>query len=126
MVTGSALAFALIVARGSVALFSHQTLQEPQNAALATPGPPVAATFTGVITDSSCGARHLRNSNLSPADCTRECVRKGAKYILVDGDRRYNLTGADDVLALLAGTRANVIGIRDGGSIAVSSAAPVF
>jgi hypothetical protein len=128
---GAALAFAIIVAGGSVALADHQySSQEPkehslvaQNGAQSPPNPG-AATFNGMITDSYCGARHLRSSHQSPAECARTCVRKGAKYVLVDGDRRYQLTGRDDVLDRLAGQRANVTGTRQGNAIAVDSAAP--
>jgi hypothetical protein len=126
--SGAALAFAIIVAGGSVALADHQySSQEPkvaQNGAQSPPNP-VAATFNGMITDSYCGARHLRSSHQSPAECARTCVRKGAKYVLVDGDRRYQLTGGDDVLDRLAGQRANVTGTRQENVIAVDSAAPV-
>jgi hypothetical protein len=125
---GAALAFAIIVAGGSFALADHQySSPEPkvaQNGAQSPPNPG-AATFNGVITDSYCGARHLRGSHQSPAECARACVHKGAAYVLVDGDRRYQLTGRDDVLDRLAGQRANVTGTRQGNEIAVESAAPV-
>src|SRR5437879_13611381 len=79
-----------------------------------------------MITDSHCGARHLSNSHLGPAECARACVRKGASYVLVDGERRYTLTGGEDILGRLAGERVNVSGTRQGQTILVSSAAPVF
>ncbi len=126
MALGAALAFAMIVAGGSVALAGHQSAAEAQNALPSTPSPRITATFSGVVTDSHCGARHLRTSHLSPAECARECVRKGASYVLVDGDRRYVLSGGDEVLRKFAGTRVNVTGSREGGTIMVSSAASVF
>ena len=79
-----------------------------------------------MITDSYCGARHLRSSHQSPAECARTCVRRGASYVLVDGNRRYQLTGGDDTLGRLAGQRANVTGTRQGDTIMVNSAAPVL
>jgi len=132
----AALAFAIVVAGGAVALASHQnSLQnsdEPQksssialNAPLA-PNPQGSVTFNGMITDSHCGARHLKSSHQNSSDCARACVRKGASYILLDGDRRYRLTGGDDVLERLAGQRAVVTGTRHGNTVVVNSAAPVL
>jgi hypothetical protein len=126
MAVAAALALAVIVAGGSVALAGHQSSAEAQNAVPSTPSPWITGTFSGVVTDSHCGARHLRTSHLSPAECARECVRKGASYVLVDGDRRYALSGSDEVIRKLAGTRVNVTGSREGGTILVSSAAPAF
>jgi hypothetical protein len=127
----AALAFAAIVAGASVALATHQTSESTQDTGSAVPShegeldvPETA--FTGVITDSHCGARHIRNSHMSPAECARACVRKGATYVLVDGERRYVLNGSEDTLAPLAGTRARVTGRRDGNSIVVNSARAPF
>jgi hypothetical protein len=123
-VLGSALAFAIIVAGGSVALASHQTADEMQNGAPIVPNPAPGTSFSGVVTDSRCGARHMRNSGMNPAECARYCVRKGAHYVLVDGERRYTLSGNDSALEKLVGSRANVTGTRQGDSILVSAAAP--
>jgi len=131
---GAALAFAIIIAGGAVALASHQdsALEKARGAQKnlsATQAPltptPVAATFIGVITDSYCGARHRMSSHQNSADCARACVRKGAHYILVDGDHRYQLAGQDDFLDRLAGQRVNVSGTREGGTIAVTAVAPL-
>jgi hypothetical protein len=129
---GAALAFATIVAGGAVALASDQNSEAPQRDSpitqeSATLAPnPVAATFNGMITDSLCGARHLRRSHQNSAECARTCVRKGARYVLVDGNRRYQLTGGDDVLDKFAGQRATVTGTRQGNAIAVNSADPLL
>lgn len=124
MVFGAAFAFAMIVAGGSVALASHQNSEDAQNTSPMPNAPPTA--FSGMITDSRCGARHIRNSRLSSAECARECVRKGARYILVDGEHRYTLTGNEETLGKLAGIRANVTGSRQGDTIAVRAAAPLL
>jgi hypothetical protein len=131
---GAAFAFALIIAGGAVALASHQdsvlqnsgASQKNLSPSQAPLGPSsVAATFSGMITDSYCGARHRRGSHQSSAECARACVRKGATYVLVDGDHRYQLTGANEVLDKLVGQRANVMGAREGSAISVTSADPV-
>jgi hypothetical protein len=128
-VAGSALAFAVVVAGASVALADHQAMEaeelqgtEPQTAVL----PGSDKTFNGMITDSHCGARHMRNTSQNSIDCARACVRKGATYVLVSGSRRYTLIGGETTLAALAGQRANVTGTRQGDTILVDAAAPVF
>jgi hypothetical protein len=127
---GAALALALIVAGGTVALASHQAAEESQKDTPMAQAPlvpnPVAATFNGMITDSYCGARHQKKSSQNSADCARACVRKGASYVLVDGDRRYRLMGGEDALDGLIGQRANVTGTRQGEMIVVTSAAPLL
>ena len=56
---------------------------------------PAAKTYTGVITDSMCGANHA-HMQISPTDkCVRECVRmdKGKwKYALLVGKDMYVLS----------------------------------
>jgi hypothetical protein len=128
---GAALAFAVMVAGGSVALAAHQDSEGQQEHSLITQNgaqsapSPVAATFNGMITDAYCWARHLRSSHQSPTECARTCVRKGASYALVDGNRRYQLTGGEDALDKLVGQRATVTGTRQGNAIVVNSAGPV-
>jgi hypothetical protein len=148
---GAALVFAIIVAGGSVALASHHSasaeeLQEdatpPQNSAglqneartqqhsdqqdqaPADPQHSNLSSFSGLVTDSYCGARHQRRSNLTPEDCARACIRNGATYVLVNGHHRYNLSGNEESLDKLLGTRATVNGTLQGDTISVSSAGP--
>ena len=127
-VAGSALAFAVVIAGASVALANHQSAQaeESQGIEPATPAQAGDKTFSGMITDSHCGARHMRNTSQNSTDCARACVRKGSTYVLVDGGRRYTLIGGDAALAELAGQRANVTGTRQGDTIMVDAAAPIF
>jgi hypothetical protein len=48
--------------------------------------------FTGVITDTMCGADHSA-MNVSPdSKCVRECVKAGAKFALLVGDKVYTLS----------------------------------
>jgi hypothetical protein len=127
-VAASALAFAIVIAGASVALASHQSAvsEEPQTLEPATASVPAGKAFNGMITDSHCGARHMRNSRQNSTDCARACVRKGATYVLVDGGRRYILIGGESALAELAGQRANVTGTRQGDTIIVDAVAPIF
>src|SRR5260370_9542228 len=70
---GAALAFAVIVAGGSVALAGHQYSEAQENSLLApnappsSPSPHTGTTVTRMITDSHCGARHLLGSPQNPS-----------------------------------------------------------
>lgn len=147
---GAALVFAIIVAGGSVALASHQSASAEelradeaqtqnsagsQNSAMSpqqsdsqdqSPANPQhdSNSFSGLITDSYCKARHQRHSNLTPEDCARSCIRNGATYVLVNGQHRYNLIGNEGALNKLLGTRATITGTLQGETISVSSAGP--
>jgi hypothetical protein len=147
---GAALVFAIIVAGGSVALVSHQSasaeqLQEDvtvpqtpaalqnnsspqhsdqQDQAPADPQHSNLSSFSGLVTDSYCGARHQRHSGLTPEDCARACIRNGATYVLVNGHHRYNLSGNEELLDKLLGTRATITGTLQGDTISVASAGP--
>jgi hypothetical protein len=131
-VCGTALAFALIVAGASVALASHEVPEQAQSSAQVQEQQPAQpprsdlTTFSGMITDSVCGARHRRYPNLPPTECAAACIRNGAHFVLIDGDHRYVLNGSNESLEKLLGTRANVTGIRQGDTIEVTSAAPMF
>ena len=81
--------------------------------------------FTGIITDSMCGARHVKHPNMDSANCTRECVRTGAKYTLIDGEKSYFLQGDFAELAQFAGQRAKVSGSLEGETIRVSAINPI-
>ena len=121
----ASLALATIVAGASVALASHRaegTSEEGREVIPATPPAEAGTTFTGMITDSHCGARHMRTSHQTAAECARACFRRGASYVLVDGDRRYTLVGGETSLSKLAGERVNIIGTRQGDAILVNSA----
>lgn len=124
------LAFAAIVAGASAALANERgdnaSGDNFREVAPATPSPQAGDTFTGMITDSHCGARHARNSRFNAGECVRACFLRGASYILVDGDRRYTLVGGDEGLGKLAGQRANVTGTRQGDAILVASVSAVF
>jgi hypothetical protein len=54
-----------------------------------------ANTFTGVITDTMCGADHKHMGVQPDEKCVRECVRmdpKQYKYALWDGKKLYTLS----------------------------------
>src|SRR4051812_16197691 len=70
-------------------------------------------TLTGVISDELCAAKHAM-INTSSADCTHECVKHGADYVLVVKDKVYTLkadnTRAEADLDALAGQSVTITG----------------
>ena len=78
-------------------------------------------SFSGVVTDSECGARHNKDAKLSSAECARFCVRNGATYVLVSGESKYILNGNTNEFAKVAGQRVKVTGTLNGNTIQVSS-----
>jgi hypothetical protein len=80
-----------------------------------------ASTFTGTVSDSMCGAKHMGD----PAQCTRGCISKGSKYALVVGDKVYTLETSDkkalDTLDQQAGAKVTVTGTEKDNTITVAS-----
>jgi hypothetical protein len=75
-------------------------------------------SWTGTISDSMCGASH----GSTPAKaCTNGCVKKGAKYVVVVGDKVYSIANQDAPdLAKYAGDNVKVTGTMSGDTITVS------
>ena len=125
---GAALALAMIFAGGSVALAGHQA-EAAQTESSPEPVPraaPSSTRFTGMITCSRCRGRHKRDSRMSADQCARACVRAGAMYMLVDGDRSYVLVGDNEAVGKFAGQRINITGTRQGDAILVDRTSPLF
>jgi hypothetical protein len=77
--------------------------------------------YEGIVSDTSCGAKHSAKIGLSAADCTRVCVHSGENFALVDGDKLYVLEGGGPALKRVAGERVKVVGTLSGNTIAVSA-----
>jgi hypothetical protein len=77
-------------------------------------------TFTGTITDTMCGKKHM-SAGKGDADCTRDCMKlKGDwTYGLVVGNSVYRLTGDNKQFATIAGQRVKLAGEVTGETIAV-------
>ena len=80
-------------------------------------------TFTGVVSDSMCGAKHMMPGDA--VGCAHACLKQGSKYALVVGDKVYTLetsdTSATEQLDKLIGQKAKVSGSAEGDTIKVSS-----
>ena len=81
-----------------------------------------AQTFSGTISDSMCGAHHMMK-NLSPAQCTRECVKQGSDFALVVGSKVYTLKGDKAQIDKYAGEKVTIKGEASGNTITVKSIA---
>ena len=49
-------------------------------------------SFTGVITDTMCGADHKSMKVAPDSKCVVECVKHGSKYALLVGNNVYTLS----------------------------------
>lgn len=89
---------------------------------LAAPKP--AKTFTGKISDSMCGLKHMMPGG--DKACTVACAKEGAKYVLADEEHNkvYQLTD-QQTAAKYPGESVRVTGTLKGDdTIAVSSIQP--
>ena len=77
-------------------------------------------TFSGSIGDSMCGAKHMMPGE-SAKNCTLECVKGGAKYILIDPKGKIYQLSDQTKPAAFAGAKVKVTGTLRGDSITVTS-----
>jgi len=87
---------------------------------LAAPAKGGASTFVGSISDSMCGAKHMMPGE-SDKDCTLECAKGGAKYILVDPTGKIYQLSDQKSPEPFAGSKVQVTGTLKGDTIVVSS-----
>jgi len=83
----------------------------------------LAATFTGTVSDTMCGKKHMM-PGVSDAKCVQECVKDGADYALVVGDKVYTLKGDKATLEKLAGAKVVVDGQLAGDTVTAKSIKP--
>jgi hypothetical protein len=79
-------------------------------------------TFTGVVSDSHCGAKHSTASDAAAA-CVAHCVEGGADYVLVSEGKVYKLDNQEE-FKKYAGKSVKVTGVEDNDSIRVESVEP--
>jgi len=79
-------------------------------------------TWTGAISDKMCGANHKAMcAKMTDRECTQACTKGGTPYVLVAGDKVYQLTNHDADLRTHAGHTVNLTGDLKGDSIRVST-----
>ena len=113
---GLALALAFV---GAAVVAFGQTAGLPQSAAQ----PDRQQTYVGMVTCSRCFAKHSAKIGATATDCARVCIRDGANFTFVNGDRTYFLEGDPAALKRVAGQRVQIVGALDGGTITVASVA---
>jgi len=89
--------------------------------ALALPkSAPATKTFVGSIGDSMCGLKHMMAGD--DKACTLECVKNGAKFVLVDAAHKkvYQLSDQKKP-EQFAGQKVKVTGTLKGETIEVES-----
>lgn len=76
-------------------------------------------TLTGSISDAMCAGHHP--AGMAAKACTMGCVKKGSKYVVVVGDKVYNVSNQDlPGLAKYAGDNVKVKGMVDGDTITIT------
>ena len=74
----------------------------------------LAGEWTGVISETNCGAKHGDASDKSVA-CVKRCIKGGAKPVLVTDGKVVNITNTDKVPEELYGQKVDVTGeLKDG------------
>ena len=83
-------------------------------------------TFTGVITDTLCGAGHAMMKAHSDAACVKLCVKGSGQYALFDGQNVLKLSD-QKTPAKFAAQKVTVVGAYDekNKTIKVTSIEPV-
>ena len=67
-------------------------------------------TFTGVITDTMCGAQHTMVKNQPDDQCIKMCTKGSSEYALFDGETVLKLTD-QKTSAKFAARRVKVTGV---------------
>src|SRR5262245_50892294 len=91
-------------------------------------GGPVPMHAVGVVSDSLCNGVHhpLETPNVAPSACVQGCIRKGASYVIVAGNRIYTVRNQDfGELVAAAGRTVEVSGTARGSELTLVSVAPV-
>jgi hypothetical protein len=80
--------------------------------------------WTGQISDSKCGAKHMpaehAKKSMSDRECALACADKRAEYVLVADGKVYKLRNHDGDLKVHAGHTVNLTGDLTGDTIRVS------
>lgn len=78
-------------------------------------------SVTGVVTDDMCGRKHNMMPGKPDSECIRACVKAGAKYALLAGDKVYVLKGDAKQFDQFAGKKVKVTGNLSGSTVTVAS-----
>jgi hypothetical protein len=80
-------------------------------------------TWTGKISDSMCGAKHMAGEHgkkMTDRECTEMCVKQGASYVFVSSGKVYKLDDPGNIVAAHAGHSVRLTGEMSGDTIKVA------
>ena len=84
----------------------------------------MAASMTGYISDSHCGAKHMDGSEKS-AKCVSGCIKGGANAVFVDAkDSKVYKVADKSKVESYYGKKVKVDGTVDGDTVTVNSVEP--
>ena len=80
-----------------------------------------AESWSGTITDASCGAKHADASEASQA-CSKRCFDRSHAAVLVSGDTVVKIdTASNDKIANFVGQKVILVGTVKDGTVTVDS-----
>ncbi len=77
-------------------------------------------SLTGVLTDDMCTKKHMMPGKAN-SDCVLECIKHGAKYVVVSNGKVVEVQGKQEQLNELAGKKVNVTGALRGKVLVLTS-----
>jgi hypothetical protein len=80
----------------------------------------LAGEWTGVISDSKCGAKHKESSKAAVA-CVTSCIKAGGKPVLVADGKVVAIANPDAVKSEFYGVKVSVSGEMKGEAIEIAS-----
>src|SRR5207249_856193 len=80
-------------------------------------GVAAAQTWSGSISDSKCGARHM--AGMAARECSEACVKQGGSYVFVSQRKVFKVDDPGKVVAAHAGHTVNLTGEMKGDTITV-------
>jgi len=83
-------------------------------------------TWTGQISDSMCGASHMKmtsmHAGMTDRECALACVKGGGKFVFVSDGKVYKIANQDlGLLTVHAGHTVQLTGDMKGDTITVSN-----
>lgn len=81
-----------------------------------------AADWTGVISDSKCGASHSDGA-ASSVGCIKSCIKRGEKPVLVSSGKVLGIANTDKVPEAMYGKKVKVSGDLKDGTVTVATIA---
>jgi len=78
-----------------------------------------AETYTGVISDDACGAKHTA-ATAADQRCAASCIKSGGKAVFVSGDKVYAIDN-QAVVKGHEGQKVTITGTMTGESVHIDS-----